>query len=68
MSGGSLYILNETVKFDPIFHNQSRYPQVDSALQLTVTLYILSQLGNSTMLFCERYRLVRVQDTFIDIE
>lgn len=57
MSRGSFYILNETIKFDPIFHNQSRNPQADSALQLAVTLYILGQLGNSTIRFCEQLQI-----------
>jgi len=57
MSLTSFYILNEKIKFDTIFHNQSRNPQADSALQLAVTLYIMGQLGNSTVCFCEQLQI-----------
>ena len=56
MSRTSFYILNEKIKLNPIFHNQSRNPQADSTLQLAVTLYIMSQLGNGTVHFCEQLR------------
>ena len=51
------YILNEKIKFDLIFLNQSRNLQADSAQQLAVTLYILGQLGNSTVCFCEQLQI-----------
>ncbi|KAG0122991.1 hypothetical protein HOY82DRAFT_495460, partial [Tuber indicum] len=53
----SFYILNEKIKFDPIFYNQFRNPQADSALQLATTLYIMGRLGNSTVHFCEQLQI-----------
>jgi len=57
MTPPAFYTLNEKIKYDPIFKNQSRNPQADTALQLAITLYILGQKGNSTIRFSEQLQI-----------
>ncbi|KAG0644699.1 hypothetical protein HOY80DRAFT_878136, partial [Tuber brumale] len=57
MSCKAFYTLKKRIKFNPIFQNQSQNPQADTVLQLAPTLYILGQIGNSTVQFSEQLQI-----------